>query len=232
MTFDNLLAALKKRNITLVLKDGQIAVPKGMLTAPLRRAIIAHKPELIRHLQVEQPPDHQVASGDDGYGEKYWTGKDCVKEGCTEPAGTGWGPLWCKPHDIERRNRVTAQMENLLTQFGDPAAPPTATERKIPGSIRLQYAIDWFKSATLKIPMADRGRQKARLAPPSRCRWLLDWLPKANRIEFEKKGDLPWVDWNAVMGEVRGKFETGLLTTSDESLVEKMQHIAHKRAQS
>lgn len=54
---------------------------------------------------------------DDGYGQRYWTGKDCIIAGCIEPAGTGWGPLWCKKHDIERRNRVTAQMEDLLRQF-------------------------------------------------------------------------------------------------------------------
>jgi len=163
-----LLATLKKRNITLKLKDGQIAVPHGMLTPALRSAIIAHKPELIRHLQAEQVP----------------------------------------------------------------ATGPTATERKVPGATRLQCAIDWVGRATLKIPMPDRGRQKARLAPPSRCRWLLGWLPKPQRIEFEAKGDLSWVDWNAVVGEVRGRFEKDLPQTSDESISEKMQHTAHKRAQS
>jgi len=143
MTLDTLLISLKKLSIMLKLKDGQIEVRKTMLTHALRQAIIAHKPQLIRHLQAERIP----------------------------------------------------------------AAAPTATERRIPGAIRLQYTLDWFQSETLKIPAIERGRQKARFAPPSRCRWLLDWLPKATRIELEAKGDLPWVDWNSVMGEVRGRFE-------------------------
>ena len=143
MTLDKLLVILKKRGIALEAKGDKIAVPPGMLTNPLRRAIIAHKPALIRHLQAESIP----------------------------------------------------------------AAAPTATERKIPGAIRLQYAIDWFQVATLKIPIADWGRQKARLSLPSRCRWLIDWLPKPKRVEFEAKGDLPWGDWNAVVAEVRGRLE-------------------------
>lgn len=148
MTFDKLLVALEKRNITPRLKDGKIAVPKGTLTNALRMAIIAHKPELIRHLQAEQVP---VAAPTD------------------EPFS-----------------------------------------RKIPGAIRLQHAINWFNEASRKIPMADRGRQKARITLPSSCRWLLDWLPKDKRVEFEKRGDLAWTDWNAVVGEVRGKFENDL----------------------
>lgn len=86
-----------------------------------------------------------------------------------------------------------------------PVAAPTATGREIPSTIRLQYANNWFDRETLKIPMAGRGRQKVRLTLPSPCRWLMNWLPKAQRVELEKKGDLPWTDWNAVMGEVRAR---------------------------
>ena len=81
-------------------------------------------------------------------------------------------------------------------------------KRKVPGAVRLDYAKNWFNKSSRNIPMADRGRQKARITLPSSCRWLLGWLPKAQRVEFEKKGDLPWTDWNDVMGDVRGKFES------------------------
>jgi len=87
-----------------------------------------------------------------------------------------------------------------------PVAVPTAIERKIPSTIRLQYVNNWFGCETLKIPMADRGRQKARLTLPAPCRWLIGWLPKAKRVEFEARGSLPWTDWNAVTGEVWGYF--------------------------
>ena len=56
MTFDNLLATLKKLGISLELKVDQIGVPKGILTPELRQAIIAHKPELIERLQAESIP--------------------------------------------------------------------------------------------------------------------------------------------------------------------------------
>lgn len=194
MTYDKLLATLKEHRITLKIEGDKIAV-KGNLTKPLRSAIIAHKPELIRHLQDE---NHDA---DDGYGEKYWTGKECIIEGCTKPAGTGWGPLWCKDHDIERRNRVTRQMEDLLTQFDPTPVVPTPTEH------RLQHALTWFKKKTLKIPMADRGRQKAKLTLPLRFRWLMNWMPEEKLIELETEGVLPWTDFDAVMKELCRKFE-------------------------
>lgn len=91
-----------------------------------------------------------------------------------------------------------------------PVAVPAAIERKIPSTIRLQYVNNWFYRETRKIPMANRGRQKARLTLPTSCRWLISWLPKAKQVEFEAKGDLAWMDWNAVMGEDRGKFARDL----------------------
>lgn len=43
------------------------------------------------------------------------SGRTCIEGGCTEPAGTLWGPLWCPDHDRERLNCVSAQMESLFT---------------------------------------------------------------------------------------------------------------------
>ena len=38
----------------------------------------------------------------------------CVERGCTEPAGTPWGPLWCANHDDERIHRITRQMDGIV----------------------------------------------------------------------------------------------------------------------
>lgn len=37
----------------------------------------------------------------------------CVERGCTEPAGTPWGPMWCADHDDERIHRITASLEAI-----------------------------------------------------------------------------------------------------------------------
>lgn len=158
MTLDKLLQTLGERDIPIELKEGKIAVPPGVLTPALRAAIIAHKPELVFHLQ--------------------------------------------------------SLVANKL--FIDHLQGSITAERKNPGAIRLNYAIDWFGQATrrihtsCKILTVDRGRQKARLSPPTSCSWLIGWLPKGQWVEFEEKGDLPWTDWNDVMGDVRGKFERNL----------------------
>lgn len=41
------------------------------------------------------------------------SGRACVEQGCSEPAGTRWGPLWCPQHDQERLDRITASLENI-----------------------------------------------------------------------------------------------------------------------
>lgn len=115
------------------------------------------------------------------------------------------------------RQAIIAHKPELIERLqadGIPVAAPTATKRKIPGTIgsvpiRLQYANNWFDRETLKIPTSNHGRQKARLTPPLSCHWLISWLSKAQRVELEAKGDLPWVDWNAVVGEVQSRFKGG-----------------------
>lgn len=138
MTLDNLFATLEKLSIPLELKDGKIAVPLGMLTPELRRAIIAHRAAFICRLQVEL-----------------------------------------------NRGVKTTKMPGMIGSM----------------PMRLRCAFDWFQRETRKTPMADHGRQKARLTPPSQCRWLIDWLTKAKQVEFERRGFLPWQDWNAVIEE-------------------------------
>ena len=38
-----------------------------------------------------------------------------------EPAGTPWGPYWCPACDVERLDRITAQLEDLATGDWDGA---------------------------------------------------------------------------------------------------------------
>ena len=47
-------------------------------------------------------------------GPKYWTGKDCVEAGCTNPAGTKWGAYWCVKHNIERMDRISRQFDQMI----------------------------------------------------------------------------------------------------------------------
>lgn len=43
------------------------------------------------------------------------SGRSCIEVGCSEPAGTLWGPLWCPEHDRQRLDRITDQLERLVT---------------------------------------------------------------------------------------------------------------------
>lgn len=46
--------------------------------------------------------------------KKYRTGKPCIVAGCTEPAGTAWSPLWCFRHNVERIDRITKSLDEIL----------------------------------------------------------------------------------------------------------------------
>jgi hypothetical protein len=58
MTVDGLLAKVEQLGIVLTVKGDRLHVqaPKGILTADLRRALAAQKPDLIRRLAAP-PPD-------------------------------------------------------------------------------------------------------------------------------------------------------------------------------
>ena len=40
--------------------------------------------------------------------------KRCAEKGCTEPAGTPWGPYWCADHDDERIHRISRQLNGIV----------------------------------------------------------------------------------------------------------------------
>lgn len=43
--------------------------------------------------------------------------RPCRAEGCEEPAGTPWGPLWCADHDDERVNRIARQFREIRDDY-------------------------------------------------------------------------------------------------------------------
>ncbi len=49
-----------------------------------------------------------------GYSPEYHTGKSCIEIGCNKPAGTAWTPYWCAEHDIERKKRISSNLDSMI----------------------------------------------------------------------------------------------------------------------
>jgi hypothetical protein len=49
-----------------------------------------------------------------GNSAEYHTGKPCVVKGCKEPAGTWWGPSWCRQHNHERLERIGSNLNDMV----------------------------------------------------------------------------------------------------------------------
>jgi hypothetical protein len=62
----------------------------------------------------------------EGNSAKYHTGKVCVEPGCNEPAGTAWSPHWCMKHNIERIDRIDAQLTEFASLLEGHVAPEEA----------------------------------------------------------------------------------------------------------
>lgn len=60
-----------------------------------------------KELLAFEDPNHE------GNLSKYHSGKPCHTKGCKEPAGTRWSPYWCFKHNVERMNRISAQLEDF-----------------------------------------------------------------------------------------------------------------------
>lgn len=48
--------------------------------------------------------------------------QECVEIGCSDAAGTRWGPHWCGAHCQERRERISRQLEELEVRLAYKAA--------------------------------------------------------------------------------------------------------------
>ena len=52
-------------------------------------------------------------------GEEYHSGKPCIENGCDNPAGTAWSPLWCQPCNVKRMERIGAALKAVELTFAD-----------------------------------------------------------------------------------------------------------------
>lgn len=52
-----------------------------------------------------------------GNSVEHHTGKECIEDGCSSPAGTAWSMLFCQKHNAERIKRITRQLDEVLNSF-------------------------------------------------------------------------------------------------------------------
>ncbi|HET7734343.1 MAG TPA: hypothetical protein VFK52_00090 [Nocardioidaceae bacterium] len=60
---------------------------------------------------------HPRCWGEQGHVCQQPSGRACVEQGCDEPAGTDWGPLWCPDHDAERLDRIGQNLDRMLADI-------------------------------------------------------------------------------------------------------------------
>lgn len=61
-------------------------------------------------MKPTEDPHHE------GNSAKYHTGKRCIVKGCTELAGTWWGPSWCMRHNHERLERIGSNLDSMIAK--------------------------------------------------------------------------------------------------------------------
>lgn len=59
-------------------------------------------------MKPTEDPNHK------GNSAEYHSGKPCIVKGCKEPAGTWWGPHWCRQHNHERLERIGATLKDMV----------------------------------------------------------------------------------------------------------------------
>lgn len=52
---------------------------------------------------------------DPGNSSKYWTGRECIERGCSNPAGTWWSPIWCFRCNVKRMDRISGKMDQIAS---------------------------------------------------------------------------------------------------------------------
>ena len=62
-------------------------------------------------MKAYQDRDHR------GNNAKYHTGKPCIEKGCDRPAGTAWSPHWCFEHNVERMDRITKSLDDIVDNY-------------------------------------------------------------------------------------------------------------------
>ena len=73
-----------------------------------------------------QDPTHE------GNSAAHHSGKPCRVKGCKEPAGTAWGAFWCFKHNVERMDRISATLDNMIerARFSEAVAAAIEQDRK------------------------------------------------------------------------------------------------------
>ena len=61
-------------------------------------------------MKAYQDPFHE------GNSVKYQTGRVCITKGCKNLAGTAWSPHWCYKHNVERMDRLSANIDDAVSQ--------------------------------------------------------------------------------------------------------------------
>lgn len=62
-------------------------------------------------MKTFEDPDHP------GNSSIYHTGSKCIESDCNDPAGTWWNPYWCFKHNVERMNRISKGLEEIMENF-------------------------------------------------------------------------------------------------------------------
>lgn len=53
----------------------------------------------------------------EGNSHTYLTGESCIVEGCKQPAGMAWSPLWCVKHNIRRMRQIEEAYKKVQEQL-------------------------------------------------------------------------------------------------------------------
>ncbi len=62
--------------------------------------------------------------------------------------------------------------------------------KELPSPRKMHEAYRWLTSFNME------DRIRGRCKPPSKCRFMIDWLDNEKRKEFSERGNLRWRDWN------------------------------------
>ncbi len=85
-----------------------------------------------------------------------------------------------------------------------PSPPPTpktalSSEKRptqLPSLHQMRAVYHWLTGVDME------SRKRCRIAPPGKCRFLMEWLSPEQREAFERHNSLGWRDWQAVYAEL------------------------------
>jgi hypothetical protein len=54
-----------------------------------------------------------------GNSPAHHTGKRCIEDGCGNPAGTAWSPLWCQACNANRMRRIETSLREMQSKMAE-----------------------------------------------------------------------------------------------------------------